>query len=190
MTKSNIDPQSPSFAAAHVLMLLIYTLGGCGIEAVKHSLKPPIIVIAILSIGEITIFVLMLGSLGQAVKWTLAQWKVQRPTTRIRKSSPRYVPTKAEIRMTFKFEKIIIRLLAFLIAFIILLISSALFPLPVYFHYIATYNGKRVQGSEILLLLFNDLSPWILLGLGIFTVLTTLGFIVTIYFNKPKFVHK
>lgn len=130
MSTQEEDPISPSSVAAHVVVLVILLTGGCLIEWIKHSWKPPLVTNALLSLGETTMFIYMIGSIGKAFWWTVGQWRSGNTVTEGRGTGlfRQFIPTKMDIANVFKpgkvFRLVVILLLSIIILFLLFEVIS------------------------------------------------------------------
>jgi hypothetical protein len=117
------DPLSTESIGIHLLKLIVLVAGGCAIEGIKRAWEPPLITNAMLGVGEFTMFVYMIGALGQAFHWSWNQWSRGKPV--VSQSGERlfrqFWPKRIEARTLLRPPKFFLRLLIYVIPFLVIL---------------------------------------------------------------------
>ena len=200
MSTRDEDPVSPASVAAHVLVLLILLVGGCLIEWIKHRWEPPLFTNALLSLGEGTMFIYMIGAVGKAFWWMVEQWKLGKPIAQSGELLRQFMPTKMDLTEAFKPTPLIRNILTFILALLILFLLFEVIPSPGIDERNARLNAKlgreehvlmqvryaRPSPGEFALAFFNQYSLSLLLVFAVLTGLIVVSVLSFVFIQKYR----
>jgi hypothetical protein len=201
MSTREEDPISPSSVAAHVLVLIILLIGGCVIELIKHRWEPPLVTNALLSLGEASMFLYMIGAIGKAFWWMIEQWTGRKPIPKKegKELLRQFLPTKVEIGNVFKLGPIVRGVLTVILALLAVLLVFELFYSRKPNSNLMSYPGNKGSNGEllsldirraswwpVLLTFFNQYSLSILLLFTALGGLTLIGFVSVLFLQRHK----
>lgn len=204
------DPLSTQSITVHLLKLIIFLVGGCVIEAIKHSWEPPLFTSAILNVGELTMFIYMLGALGQAFHWSWSQWSRGQPIFAEGEKNllKQFLPKRINLRTAFKPPKFLLRLVIYIIAVLLILFIFEMIQMKG-----TNQNSSQIRLSsndnrtlsniedriyyfvrprslpKVLVSGFNVLSLRMLGGAAILSALAVFSVVLVIIHNKRKMRH-
>lgn len=124
------EPLSPSNVTTHVIVMLIVLAGGCIIEWIKSRYHPPFATSAVLGMGELVMFVYMLGSLGRACRWTYNEWMGKPTIVRGHKEGllKQFLPQKVDLMRVLQRDSVRLPLAILLALAVIFVIFEWLTP--------------------------------------------------------------
>ena len=206
------DPLSTQSISIHLLKLIIFLVGGCILEGVKHAWEPPLITNAVLNVGEVTMLVYMVGALGQAFHWSWHQWSKGQPLFAAGGKTllKQFLPKRIKIDSILRPPRFLLRLLVFIVAVLLILafIEITTNPPRVRFDDAKVASTGNVKSASdrhdsarldypmtamtteslpsIFLSAFNGISMWVLGGVIILSGVAIISVAVVVIYNRRK----
>lgn len=180
------DPLSPANIGAHVLVLMLLMLSGCGLDWARHRYNPPLITNALVGMGEIVIAIYLLGSIGHAIRWSYEQWTGQPSNTSQGRSIRQFLPRRKDVKKALTLDRTLRFIIVSIVILGVLLIVGELtgntnIPSPdprldfinpkVFYDWVRWINQKSLVIAFILAML---------------SVLSVISFFVTVVFRPRK----
>jgi len=193
---------------------MIFLVGGCILESIKHTWEPPLITNAILDLGEVTMFVYMVGALGHAFHWSWHQWSQGQPVFAAggRSLLKQFLPERINIKSVLRPPRFLLRILTYIVAF--LLVLAVLEMMTYVGSWINVRSGDRVEDPNnrtsvsdrvatewhfsqmrtpslpaLILSVFNSISVWMLAGVIILAAIAIIAVAVVVIYNRRKYQH-
>lgn len=195
------DPLSTQSIGVHVLKLIILVVGDGVIEGIKRFWEPPLITNAMLDVGEFTMFIYMLGALGQAFHWSWNQWARGHPASSGSESSllRQFLPQRIDLKTLLRPPGFLLRVLVYVISFLLILFVAdlehcGLPPVTQSAIRLSNPNGAFIRGGSVntnsllgvVISAFNGVSVWLLGGAVVLSVLAVAGAMAVVIRNRRK----
>jgi hypothetical protein len=205
------DPLSTQSISIHLLKLIIFLVGGCVLEGIKHTLEPPLVTNAILNLGEVTMLIYMVGALGQAFHWSWHQWSKGQPIFAAGGKSllKQFLPQRIKLESVLRPPRFLLRLLVFIIAFLVVLalieVTTTNSPSSLSQPAVVSSGSRKAARADdsvrldyqlkqmrtdsfpsIFLSAFNGISVWMLGGVLILSAVAILSVAVVVIYNRRK----